>query len=66
MSHLKFPGRASSLSLHRTTLYHPTGSALLTTEFPQNQKIKDLTFNMNWDVSPALFEALYGFKRSPQ
>jgi hypothetical protein len=66
ISHLKFPGRAFSLSLHGTSPYHPTRSALLTTEFLRNQKIKELTFNMDWDVSPALFEALYGFKRSPQ
>jgi hypothetical protein len=66
MSHLKLPGRASSLSLHWTSPYHPTRSALLAAEFLQNQKIKDLTFNMNRDVSPTLFEALYGFKRSPQ
>jgi len=66
MSHVKLPGRASSPNLHRTSLHHPTRFALLTAEFLQDEKIKDLTFNMNWDVSPTLFEALYGFKGSPQ
>jgi len=58
VSHLKFPGRASSLSLRWASPYCPTRSALLPVEFLQNQKIKDLTLNMNWDVSPPLFEAL--------
>jgi hypothetical protein len=66
VSNLKLPCRASLLSLLRALSYHPARPVLLMRIFLENQKEKDLTFNMDWDLPPPLFKALYGLIRNTQ
>jgi len=66
ISPLKFPCRTVLPNFHRTLSYHPTGPFFPGTRLFRGEKKKDLTFNVNGDIPPPLFKALYGFKRNTQ
>jgi hypothetical protein len=63
---LKFPGRASQLTLCRAFFYNPAWFDRLFMGGQSGEQEKDLSLNMGGDPAPALLVTVYGLNGDPE
>jgi len=66
VSTVKFPRRTCFPDFHGAFFYNPTGLLLPVSISLHSKKKEHLSLNMYRNISPSLFEALYGFKRGSE
>jgi hypothetical protein len=64
MATLELPSR--TVLPFETLLLLPAGNHVCVSAALIDQKEKNLAFDVGWDRTPALFVAVYGFKRHPE